>query len=292
MNINNQQKIKLAIQRNGRLTEDALKLLRCAGLELESYRQKLISVCRNFPLDLLYVRDNDIGGYVESGAVDLGILGQNLLYEQRFQVKKLLNLRFGFCSLITAAPKESNIDDIRDLNNKRVATSYPNSAKIYFDKNKINVEIIKISGSVEIAPTLGIADAIVDLTSSGSTLILNDMKIINRIYVSEAVLIANNNSYIAPEKKKLFEKLMQRVKGVLSAKKYKFITMEIPQANLIRLSKLIPGIKSWQNFTKIKKGNISVSSLVDEYTFWEMLERLKKLEVSQIAILPVEKFIG
>ncbi len=291
MKINN-DKLKLALQKNGRLTEDTLVFLRCAGLEFENYNKQLFSVCRNYPMELLYVRDNDIGNYVEKGVVDLGILGQNLLLENRPKVKKILNLRFGYCSLIVAVLKESDILNIKDLNNKKIATSYPNSAKIFMDKNKIKGEIIKISGSVEIAPNLGIADAIVDLSSSGSTLILNDLRIIAKIFDSEAVLISNNLSQTSGSKKKFIENLIQRFKSVLTARKYKYISMDIPKNNLTKLTKLIPNVKSIQGLSYMNNDNIPVSIVINEDIFWGNLERLKSLKVSQIKILPLEKFIS
>ncbi len=291
MKINN-DKLKLAIQKNGRLTDETLSFLWRAGLEFENYKQQLISVCRNYPIELLFVRDNDIGDYVEKGVVDLGILGQNLLLEERPKVKKLLNLRFGYCSLIVAVLKESDIFDIKDLNNKKIATSYPNSAKIYMDKNEISAEIIKINGSVEIAPSLGIADAIVDLSSSGSTLILNDLRIVEKIFDSEAVLILNNSPKTSSIKKKLVENLLQRFKSVLSAKKYKYISMDIPKNNLIKLTKLIPNVRSLQSFSSNNNDFIPVSIVINEEIFWGMLGRLKNLKVSQIKMLPLEKYIS
>lgn len=292
MNYLNKNYIKLAIQKSGRLTDETLSFLWRAGLEFESYKQQLFSVCRNYPLELLFVRDNDIGDYVGKGVVDIGILGQNLLLEERPKVKKLLNLRFGYCSMIVAVLNESDIKDIEDLNYKKIATSYPNSAKIYLDKNKIKGEIIKISGSVEIAPTLGVADAIVDLTSSGSTLILNDLRIIAKIFDSEAVLISSKLLPISKRKEKLIENLLRRFKSVLTAKKHKYISMDIPESNLIKLSKLIPNYRSSEIKSWGKNGNISVSVILNEDIFWEILERLKSLKVSQIKILPLEKFIS
>ena len=222
MNMDNKS-LKLAIQKEGRLTEETFDFLRKSGLEFESYKQRLFSSCRNFPLDLLYVRDDDIPGYVASGSVDLGIMGQNLLYEERPQVKKLLNLRYGFCALTLAVPKESTVKTIADLEGKTIATTYPNSTKNFFTKSGISIQTIQISGSVEIAPTLGVAQAIADLTSTGSTLALNDLRPLAKIYDSEAVLIANEQTLAIENKKALLEKLLTRLKGVLSAKNYKYV---------------------------------------------------------------------
>src|SRR5260221_14337997 len=196
MNNLNNKNLKLAIQKNGRLTEETISFLRSSGLEFESSKQRLFSLCRNFPLEILYVRDDDIPDYVASGTVDLGILGQNILNEERPKVKKLLNLRYGFCSLIVAVPKESAIMDIKELKSKTIATSYPESTKKFFQKNNIPVKVVSISGSVEITPALGVSQAIVDLSSTGSTLALNDLRLLTKVYDSESVLIAKKQTVV------------------------------------------------------------------------------------------------
>jgi ATP phosphoribosyltransferase len=282
-------KLKLAIQKNGRLTEESVDFLRSAGLEFESYKQRLFSSCRNFPLEIVYVRDDDIPDYVESGAVDLGIVGQNLINELRPNVKKLLNLRFGFCSLSLAVAKESTIKTVEDLTNKTIATSYPASTKYFFKKQKIKVNIIKISGSVEITPILGIASAIVDLVSSGSTLALNDLRIIDKLYDSEAVLLANPISL--KKKKQIINKLLIRFKGVLSAKNYKYVIMNAKEESLSKIKKIIPGLKSPTISPLANPGWISIQSVIKEDVFWETIEKLKTLGASDILVLPVEKLI-
>lgn len=283
--------LKLAMQKDGRLTDETFAFLKSAGLEFESYQRRLFSTCRNFPLEILYVRDDDIGDYVSSGSVDLGILGQNLLFEQRPKVKKLLNLRFGFCSLVVAVPKESKVDNIKELKNMKIATTYPKSAKIFFDKNKIQVEIVIINGSVEITPVLGIADAIVELTSTGSTLALNDLRILDKIFDSEAVFIANDKALMNKNKKILIKKLIARFTGVLSARKYKYVMVNAPKNILQKLKKIIPGLKSPTISTLAKEGWISVQSVIKEDVFWETIEKLKKVGASGIIVLPIEKII-
>lgn len=287
--INN--KLKLAIQKNGRLTEESINFLRSSGLEFESYKQRLFSSCRNFPLEIVYVRDDDIPDYVESGAVDLGIVGQNLINELRPKVKKLLNLRFGFCSLSLAVPKESTIKTVRDLMDKTIATSYPSSTEYFFTKRKIKVKIIKINGSVEISPVLGIASAIVDLVSSGSTLALNDLRIIEKLYDSESVMLANPTSIINPKKKQYIDKLLIRCKGVLSARNYKYVIMNAKEINLLKIKKTIPGLKSPTITPLVAPGWISIQSVIKEDVFWQTIEKLKKLGASDILVLPVEKLI-
>jgi ATP phosphoribosyltransferase len=288
----NDKSIKLAIQKGGRLTDDTLDFLRKAGLDFESYRQKLFSTCRNFPLEIVFVRDDDIPDYVASGSVDIGILGQNLLYEERpANVKKLLNLRYGFCALTLAVPKESDVQTLNDLSGMTIATTYPNSTKNFFKKNGVAVETIKISGSVEIAPTLGVAQAIADLTSTGSTLTLNDLRPLMKIYDSEAVLIVNKKSAATESKKILLDKLMTRFKGVLSAKDYKYVMMNAPAEILPKLKKITPGLKSPTISPLAKEGWLSVQTVIKEDTFWETIEKLKSVGASGIIVLPIEKMI-
>jgi len=287
--INN--KLKLAIQKNGRLTEETVSFLRSSGLEFESYQQRLFSTCRNFPLEIVYVRDDDISDYVKSGAVDLGVVGQNLINETRPNIRKLLNLRYGFCSLSLAVPKESTIKSVKDLDNKTIATSYPSSTEYFFKKRNIKVNIIKIKGSVEITPILGIASAIVDLVSTGSTLALNDLRIIEKLYDSEAVLLANPLSLKNEKKTKEIDKLLLRFKGVLSAKNYKYVMMNAPEKILPRIKKTIPGLKSPTISPLANPGWISIQSVIKEDVFWQTIEKLKKLGASDILVLPVEKLI-
>ncbi len=283
--------LKLAIQKDGRLTEDTVVFLRSAGLQFENYKQKLFSSCRNFPLEIVYVRDDDIPDYLESGAVDLGIVGQNLINETRPKVKKLLNLRYGFCSLCLAVQKESTIQSAKDLSDKIIATSYPNSTKYFFEKRNLKVNVIKISGSVEITPILGVALAIVDLVSTGSTLALNDLRIIEKLYESEAVLLANPDSTEDLKKKKIIDELLIRFKGVLSAKNYKYVMMSARQENLLKIKKTIPGLKSPTISSLTAPGWISIQSVIKEDVFWETIEKLKKIGASDILVLPVEKLI-
>jgi len=290
-NIMANNKLKLAIQKNGRLTEETVSFLRSSGLEFESYQQRLFSTCRNFPLEIVYVRDDDISDYVKSGAVDLGVVGQNLINETRPNIRKLLNLRYGFCSLSLAVPKESTIKSVQDLENKTIATSYPSSTEYFFKKRNIKVNIIKIKGSVEITPILGIASAIVDLVSTGSTLALNDLRIIEKLYDSEAVLLANPLSLKNEKKTKEIDKLLLRFKGVLSAKNYKYVMMNAPEKILPRIKKTIPGLKSPTISPLANPGWISIQSVIKEDVFWQTIEKLKKLGASDILVLPVEKLI-
>lgn len=242
-------------------------------------------------MEILFVRNDDIGDYVSQGIVDLGIVGQNTLYEERPKVKKLLNLRFGYCSLMVAVPKESLVQTIKNLKGKKIATTYPKSAEAFFKKNKINVDIVRISGSVEITPALGVASAIVDLVSTGSTLALNDLRTLTKIYDSEAVLIANEKVIKNESKEKLIAKILIRFKGVLSAKNYKYIMMNAPSNIVPKLKKIVPGLKSPTIAPLANPNWISVQSVVKEDIFWDTVEKLKKLGATGIIVLPIEKMI-
>ncbi|MGD9129003.1 MAG: ATP phosphoribosyltransferase [Candidatus Woesebacteria bacterium] len=287
----NNNKIKLAIQKSGRLTDETVAFLKLAGLEFETYNRKLFSNCRNFPLEIIYSRDDDITDYVSTGIVDLGIIGQNVVNEKRKKIKKLLNLRFSFCSLVVAVAKDSKIKKLSDLQGLKIASSYPKSAKKFFKEKNIKIKLIEISGSVEAAPLLGIADAIVDLVSTGSTLAQNDLRILETIYKSEAVLIANPDSLKDEKKAKIIKQLLTRFKGVLSAQRYKYIMMNAPEDILPKLKKIIPGLKSPTLSLLAKKPWVSVQSVIKEDVFWETVERLKKVGAEGIIVLPIEKMI-
>lgn len=207
--------LKLAIQKNGRLTGDAVSFLRSAGLQFKNYNQKLFSKCKNFPLEIVFVRDDDIPDYVQSGAVDLGVVGQNIYYESNKNVLNILELNFGFCSLSVAIPKKSPIKKIEQLKNTKIFTSYPNSARKYFKEKNIPVRITAVSGSVEVAPALGMADAIVDLVASGRTLALNNLKVIEKIYDSQATLITGKQNNLSKEKQILMQELIKRFKKII-----------------------------------------------------------------------------
>jgi ATP phosphoribosyltransferase len=279
--------LKLAVQKKGRLAEETLAFLRKSGLEFDSYTTKLFSTCRNFPMEILFLRDDDIARYVAAGTVDIGIVGQNILYEERPQVKKLLNLRYGFCSLVVAVPKESTIKKLSDLAGKTIATTYPASTRNFFAKNTIAIKTVSIRGSVEIAPTLGVADAIADLSSSGSTLTLNDLQFLANIYDSEAVLIASNTT-----KKQLpLSQLLTRFKSVLSAKNYKYIILNAPEKALLRIRKIIPSVGTPTILPLPKEGWLCIQTVIKEDAFWQVSNRLQNLGVTNIVVQPIEKII-
>ncbi|RJR15232.1 ATP phosphoribosyltransferase [Candidatus Microgenomates bacterium] len=283
-------KLKLAIQKQGRLTDETLAFLRASGLNFESYKQKLYTTCRNFPVEIYYVRDSDIAQYVASGVVDLGIVGQNTLYEKRPKVKKVLNLRFGFCTLVIAVPKESPVSSLVDLKNKTIATSYPASTSKYFAQRNVPINVVTINGSVEITPSLGVSEAVADLTSTGSTLVLNELRILEKIYDSEAILIANQES-LTNGKEAALDQLITRFKSVLSAKDYKLVQMYLPESALSKVKKISFGLKCPIISPTTKTGILALQYVVKEEVLWENLERLQKFSVSNIAIMPIEKIL-
>jgi ATP phosphoribosyltransferase len=283
--------LRLAIQKEGRLTDDTLALLRSIGLEFESFRRKLFSNCRNFPLALLHTRDDDIPEYVSAGTVDLGIVGRNLLHEEGAVVEELLPLGFGYCSLVVAVPKESPITHVEQLAGAKIATSYPRSAQRFFDEQRVPVEIITISGSVEVAPLLGLSSAIVDLTATGSSLVLNDLRPIYTILESEAVLAAHPAVLADAGKKAQIDRLLLRIKGVLAAKRYRYVMMNAPRAALDQIYHIVPGLKMPTVVPLSDPEWVAVHTAVSEDVFWEVIEALREAGASEILVSPIEKLV-
>jgi ATP phosphoribosyltransferase len=283
--------LRLAIQKEGRLTDDTLALLRAIGLEFESFRRRLFSNCRNFPLALLHTRDDDIPEYVSAGTVDLGIVGRNLLYEEGVTVEELLPLGFGYCSLVIAVPKESSITSIEQLAGTKIATSYPNSAQRFFNERHIPVETITISGSVEVAPHLGLSAAIVDLTATGSSLFLNDLRPICTILESEAVLAAHPAVLADPDKKASVDRLLLRMKGVMAAKRYRYVMMNAPRSALETIKQIVPGLKMPTVVPLADPNWVAVHTAVREEVFWEVIEALRAAGASEILVSPIEKLV-
>lgn len=289
--INGDSSLKLAIQRSGRLTEETLSLLHSIGLEFESYGQRLFSRCRNFPLSILYGRDDDIPGYVGLGTTDLGIVGQNLIYEEGVDVEELATLGFGYCSLVIAVLRDSPYQTIDDIKHLRIATSYPNSARRFFAEHGASPEIITISGSVEVAPSLDLADAIVELTATGSTLILNDLRPIATILESQAVLVANRQSLEDAERRANVERLMMRLNAVRAARRYKYVMMNAPEEKLAEIRKIIPGLKSPTIVPLADPGWVAVHTAIEEEIFWESIEKLREAGASEILVSSLEKLL-
>ncbi|MGE5299181.1 MAG: ATP phosphoribosyltransferase, partial [Acidobacteriota bacterium] len=235
------ENLKIAIQKDGRLTEESLKALRLMGLEFEVYGRRLYAACRNYPVEVLFCRDDDIPGYVESGVADIGIVGQNILREAGVSANEIIRPGFGYCKLVVAVPKESNINSIEDLRGKKIATTFPATTKQYFDDRGITIETTTIAGAVEITPALGVADAIADITASGSTLILNDLRPIETILETEAVFIQSNKP-LTKEKSALVSQMMTRLEAALTAKNLKYIMMNAPKESLDKIKQIAPGL--------------------------------------------------
>ena len=291
LNLNGGDTVKLAVQRSGRLTDGTLALLHAIGLDFESYGQRLFSRCRNFPLSILYVRDDDIPEYVGLGSVDLGIVGRNLVHEEGVAVEELETLGFGFCSLVVAVPKDSAYQSPADLAGGTIATSYPRSTRRFFEGIGAPAEIVTISGSVEVAPTIGLADGIVDLTSTGSSLILNDLRPIATILESESVLVANPESMADDGKRATIERLLLRVRAVRAARRFKYLMMNAPAAALPEIKRVVPGLKSPTIIPLDVPGWVAVHAAVEEEIFWESVERLREAGASEILVSSLEKLL-
>lgn len=289
--INGEGRLKLAVQRSGRLTDETLRILQGIGLEFETYGQRLLSHARNFPLSILFGRDDDIPGYVGFGTVDLGIVGRNLIYEEDVDVVELTELGFGFCSLVVAVLRDSPHQTLDDLKGKKIASSYPNSARRFFGERGEAPEVITLSGSVEVAPGLGMSDAIVELTATGSTLILNDLRQIHTILESQAVLVANPASYADPEKRANIDRLMMRIDAVRAARRYKYVMMNAPVDKLEAIKQVIPGLKAPTIVPLAIEGWVAVHTAIEEDTFWEIIERLREAGAQEILVTSLDKLL-
>ena len=281
--------LKIAIQKSGRLYEDSIKLLKECGIELNNGNKQLKAVALNFPIEVYFLRDDDIPQYVYDGVADIGIVGENVLLEKNKDIDIAYRLGFGRCRLSIAVPKAVQYSSIEDLRGLKIATTYSTILQKYLNKKKIEAEIHEISGSVEIAPGIGLADAICDLVSSGSTLFTNGLKEVEVILQSEAVLSANKN--LSDEKRLILEKLLLRINSVKTAKNNKYILLNAPNHQLKNIFSLLPGMKSPTVVPLVEEGWSSIQSVVNENDFWEVIEKLKQFEAEGIIVIPIEKMI-
>ena len=282
--------LKIAIQKSGRLNEESIRLLKECGIEFNNGINKLKAEALNFPLEVFFLRDDDIPEYVAGGVADIGIVGENVLLETNSDVKIIDRLGFGKCRLSIAVPKGKKYSSIKDLDGKKIATTYKNVLQKFLKKEKVNAEIHEISGSVEIAPGIGLADAICDLVSSGSTLFMNGLKEVETVLKSEAVLIANKN--LDAKQLEVIERLLFRIHAVRKAKHNKYILLNAPNDKLDKIVKLIPGIKSPTILPLADEGWSSVHSVIEENKFWEIIENLKNAGAQGILVVPIEKMIS
>ncbi len=279
--------LKIAIQKSGRLNEKSVELLKNCGLSFENYKSSLISTVSNFPLEILFLRDDDIPEYVQDGIADLGIVGENVISETEVDVSYLQQLGFGKCTLKLAVQNNSDIQNINDLNGKAIATSYPVILKKFLDKNNIQADIRTISGSVEISPGLGLSDAIFDIVSTGGTLKSNGLKPFADVLSSEAVLIGRKGEETNP----LIIELIQRIQSVLRAKETKYVVLNAETKNLDKIVKLLPGVKSPTVVPLAEEGWVAVHTVIPERDFWEKISLLKSAGAQGIVVMPIEKII-
>ena len=282
-------KLKIAIQKSGRLNDDSLKLLKACGISIENGKDQLKFSVSNFPLEILYLRNSDIPQYLEDGIVDVAIIGENLLVEQEKEVILVQKLGFSKCKVSLAVPKEVNSSDISYFEGKKIATSYPNTLNQYLRKNNVKAEVHLISGSVEIAPNIGLADGICDIVSSGNTLFKNGLKETQVIMKSEAVLAKSNN--LNPEKEEILSRLSFRIKAVLKAKNTKYILLNVPNEKVDQVTKVLPVLKSPTILPLAEEGWSSLHSVIDENKFWDVIDELKNAGAEDILIIPIDKMV-
>ncbi|MDP9230756.1 MAG: ATP phosphoribosyltransferase [Bacteroidota bacterium] len=282
-------KLKIAIQKSGRLYDDSVKLLKDCGIDMKNGVNRLKTEADNFPMEIYFLRDDDIPQYVQDAVADIGIVGENVLYEKGKDVAIVEELGFGKCRLSIAISRSEEYKDLRYLKHKKIATSYPFLLDNFLRKHQVSAEIHEISGSVEIAPGIGLANAICDLVSSGSTLFMNGLKEVETVLDSQAVLIKNIS--LNEEQLELLDKFLFRIKSVKKAKNNKYILLNAPNESLIEIIRLLPGMKSPTVLPLAQEGWSSVHSVLNENEFWEIIEKLKAAGAQGILVVPIEKMI-
>nr|WP_294931019.1 ATP phosphoribosyltransferase [uncultured Flavobacterium sp.] len=281
--------LKIAIQKSGRLNEDSIQILKDCGISINNGNDQLKAEASNFPLEVLYLRNSDIPQYLIDGVVDLAIVGDNLLVEKGKHIEVIQKLGFSKCKVSVAVPKTFEYNSIQDLAGLRVATSYPNTVTEYFGSFGLTVDIHQISGSVEIAPNIGLADAIVDIVSSGSTLFKNNLKEVEVILKSEAVLAVSPK--VSPEIQKHIDTLKFRIQSVLRARNSKYILMNVPNEKIDEIGRILPVLRSLTVLPLAEEGWSSVHSVIDKDTFWDVIDQLKEAGAEGILVCPIEKMV-
>nr|MBC7613084.1 ATP phosphoribosyltransferase [Pseudopedobacter sp.] len=279
--------LKIAIQKSGRLNEKSVELLKNCGLSFDNYKSSLISPVSNFPLEILFLRDDDIPEYVQDGIADIGLVGENVIAETGVDVAYLQRLGFGKCTLKIAVPNQSDFKTVSDLSGKSIATSYPVILQNFLDKEGISADIKTISGSVEIAPGLGLADAIFDIVSTGGTLRSNGLKPFADVMASEAILIGRKGEETNP----LILELLQRIQSVMRAKETKYVVLNVEKINLDKILALLPGVKSPSVLPLAEEGWVAVHTVIPERDFWSHINELKTAGAQGIVVMPIEKII-
>jgi len=281
--------LKIAIQKSGRLNEDSIQILKDCGISINNGNDQLKAEASNFPLEVLYLRNSDIPQYLIDGVVDLAIVGDNLLVEKGKHIEVIQKLGFSKCKVSVAVPKTFEYNSIQDLAGLRIATSYPNTVNEYFNSFGLTVDIHQISGSVEIAPNIGLADAIVDIVSSGSTLFKNNLREVEVILKSEAVLAVSPK--VSPEIQKHIDTLKFRIQSVLRARNSKYILMNVPNDKIDEIGKILPVLRSLTVLPLAQEGWSSVHSVIDKDTFWDVIDKLKDAGAEGILVCPIEKMV-
>lgn len=282
-------KIKIAIQKSGRLNEDSLRILKDCGISIDNGKDQLKASARNFPMDVFYLRNGDIPQYLRDGVVDIAIIGDNVLIEKGADIRVVEKLGFSKCRVALAVPKSVKYNSVDYFQDKRIATSYPNTVEKYLKSKGIKADLHIINGSVEIAPNIGLADAICDIVSSGSTLFKNNLKEVEEILTSEAVLAVSPN--IGKEEEEILSRLQFRIKSVLAARQSKYVLMNVPNDKLDNILKLLPGMRSPTVLPLAEEGWSSVHSVIKKNKFWEVIDDLRKAGAEGILVCPIEKMV-
>lgn len=283
------EKIKIAIQKSGRLNEDSIELLKQCGMSFSAVGNKLIATVSNFPMEILFLRDDDIPQYVQDGVADIGIVGENVLVEKEKKVDISERLGFGKCRLSIAVGRAVDFEGTNYLSGKKIATSYPKILSQYLKENSISATIEEISGSVEIAPGIGLAEAVCDIVSSGSTLLTNGLKEVETVFRSEAVLIKGGS--LTTAKLEILEKLLFRIRAVNNARKCKYVLLNIPTNKIEEVKAILPGMKSPTILPLALEGWSSLHSVIKEDDFWSVIDQLKGIGAQGILIVPIEKMV-
>ena len=281
--------LKIAIQKSGRLNEDSIQILKDSGISIDNGNDQLKATATNFPLEVYFLRNSDIPQYLTDGVVDAAIVGDNLLVEKGRNIQVVEKLGFSKCKVSVAVPKTFNYQSIKDLNGLQIATSYPKTVSAYFKARQVEIDIHQISGSVEIAPNIGLSDAIVDIVSSGSTLFKNNLKEVEVILKSEAVLAVS--PLISEEVNQVLDKLLFRIQSVLRARKSKYILMNVPNDRIEQISKILPVLKSPTVMPLAEENWSSLHSVIEEEKFWEVIDQLKAAGAEGILVCPIEKIV-
>lgn len=283
--------LRLALQKKGRLTDKSLELLRLCGMDIENYSERLVVTARNFPLDLLFLRDDDIPEYVQDGVADVGIVGEDVIYEKQIPSVVIEKLGFGRCSLMLAYPEHNELKKLEDIEGKTIATTYPKILKDFLKSKKLNAKIIELSGSVEIAPSLGVADLICDIVSTGNTLMMNKLKKSFKVFNSEAVLISANSSLKDEKKNEYLTDIRRRIRSVMTARSSKYLMMNIPKNSLVKIIDIIPSLKSPTVLHLAEDKMLAVHAVIPSDSFWQIIDDLKAAGASGILLLPIENLI-